>query len=633
MGLKLVKYGTFIALILLAALVLFPRRGLHELSKSPGIDLGPTSYWVDPGSDIAFDELPPIDSFYTTTEVELHPKADVTNAYWLYVQLDSTQQKQIVASKTASYLYFGVHDDIEVYSTGHGSQKGGLFYKERRPAAFKFYFPIDAEKENQEYWVRIKDHFWIKDTINVEVFTEAQKEQNTEYVYQLSNHQYTLFSVALMSVLAYAILFFLMQFIQVRELAFLFYSIYLICVLLYVLRGFEYRTEYFVLFSYAPGSVIYLEPMILFLMHGFYAPFIYFFLDLPKQSPHLKKIFDTFFYVVIGTFIVSNVMMVVLNFNGLASQLYIYIFMALVISVVVIITYTLIRLKSQLTIFVWVGITFLCMSVIANTFVFEKYCHGTYPEKFWQLPQVYPMIGVLLELLCFSFGLGYKNKLAAKEKNQLQTQQAQSEQKALSAQLNSHMLFNCLNSIRELITQNKNDEAEEYLVKFSVFIRGVLETSERRNSTLEKELEVSDAYLALEALSFDDSFHYAIEVDEAVDTSFINLPPLILQPYIENALIHGLASKEGEKHLRIIVKDAGDQVKCIIDDNGVGIKEKTSIGPTLASPKQSLGRKLSEERITVFNKIYDTQISVQTIKKTDDQNRSTGTRIEFTIDY
>ena len=226
-----------------------------------------------------------------------------------------------------------------------------------------------------------------------------------------------------------------------------------------------------------------------------------------------------------------------------------------------------------------------------------------------------------------------KNKLDAQERNKWETKQAQSEQKALSSQLNSHMLFNCLNSIRELIHLKKNDEAEEYLVKFSVFVRGVLENSERRNSTLEKELEVSESYLALEALSFEDSFSYTIEVDENIDTSFIGLPPLILQPYIENALIHGLGPKEGEKWIKIEVAELEGQVRCTIEDNGVGIQSKPVIKPTLANPKQSLGRKLSEERITVFNKIYDSQISVKTINKKDQEGKPNGTIIEFLIDY
>ena len=291
-----------------------------DISKKPGVSLKPFAVWVDEEAELSRDQLPDESAFQNVEAVDFHPNTDVVNAYWLKFELDSTQIQTLNGSEPL-FVYFGIHDDIEFYTPEGDSLKGGLFYKEKGVQNERFYFPLTLLDSGKPYLVRIKDHFWIKDAIKIQLFNGAEKAHNLDYAYRMGDHQYILFSVALLSVLAYAILFFLMQYLQVRERSFLFYSIYLLGVGFYFLRGFEYRTEYFVLFSYFPGSVIYLEPIILFLTHGFYAPFIYYFLDLPKKSPHLKRIFDRFFYVIAGAFVLSTIMMILLNFNGMAAKI------------------------------------------------------------------------------------------------------------------------------------------------------------------------------------------------------------------------------------------------------------------------------------------------------------------------
>ena len=311
MGLKLVKYGTILTLIFLVIALLYQRQGIRNLAKVEGRPIKSFELYIDKNAQLSYKDFEHHQqSFSLDSTLDLNPTKDIINAYWLRITTDSNQ----FVKGTASYLYLGVHDEVDLFTSQGDSIKGGLFYKGQGPHNARFYFPLHELKGADEYLLRVKDHFWIKDKIEPRIYSKAEMENNEAFVYQRGDHQYILFSVALLSVLAYAILFFLMQYFQVKEQAFLFYSIYLICVLFYFLRGFEYRTEYFVVFSHFPGSVIYFEPVILFLTHAFYAPFIYYFLNIPNESAHLKKIFDTFFYVIIGAFVLSTTLMVIMNF-------------------------------------------------------------------------------------------------------------------------------------------------------------------------------------------------------------------------------------------------------------------------------------------------------------------------------
>ena len=181
------------------------------------------------------------------------------------------------------------------------------------------------------------------------------------------------------------------------------------------------------------------------------------------------------------------------------------------------------------------------------------------------------------------------------------------EAKALRAQMNPHFVFNSLNAIQECIVTGRVDEAYTYLTKFSRLLRLVLEHSDIGEVTMEEELEVLDLYISLEKLRFKNDMHYQFELDDELDPEEIWIPPMLIQPHLENAIWHGLRHKEGEKNLLLSIKETiPDYLEVIIQDNGIGRSKSSMLKKDRLGGRnhQSKGKKLSENRMEVMSKTY-----------------------------
>ncbi len=200
---------------------------------------------------------------------------------------------------------------------------------------------------------------------------------------------------------------------------------------------------------------------------------------------------------------------------------------------------------------------------------------------------------------------------------------------ALRSQMNPHFIFNSLNAIQECIVTGKVDAAYEYLSKFSKLQRLVLHNSEKEFISLTNEIEMLQLYLSLEALRFNQSFNYTIDVEGSMDTDEIFIPSLITQPYVENAIWHGLRNKEGAQRLQINCRETGGSIVLEIDDDGIGRKKASDIKEQkLGTGKfPSRGTILAQQRINVLNGQHKTNIQVQVIDKADVEGNSTGTRV------
>ena len=162
-----------------------------------------------------------------------------------------------------------------------------------------------------------------------------------------------------------------------------------------------------------------------------------------------------------------------------------------------------------------------------------------------------------------------KTELALLDKHSREL--AQLEMSALRAQMNPHFLFNSLNSIKNFALTKGPKETASYLTKFSHLIRLILQNSKSPLVNLKDELEALKLYIEIESLRFAQKFKFKFQVDEGLLISSIQIPPLILQPFVENSIWHGLMhKKEGEGHLIISVKDQGNSIQCTIEDNGIG---------------------------------------------------------------
>jgi len=208
------------------------------------------------------------------------------------------------------------------------------------------------------------------------------------------------------------------------------------------------------------------------------------------------------------------------------------------------------------------------------------------------------------------------------ELEKLKNQVLEVEMKALRAQMNPHFLFNSLNSIKSLILQTKEEEASAYLSKFSTLLRSILNYSEKQKIKLSEEIEALRLYIELESLRFDSDFNYQIQIDKTIDGSFIRIPPLILQPFAENAIWHGLLPiKEGQHKLNINIIRKKDFLFFEIEDNGVG-RKKASTLPKKENEK-SMGIDITKKRIQLLHPENDIEI----IDLVDNNQQALGTKV------
>lgn len=264
--------------------------------------------------------------------------------------------------------------------------------------------------------------------------------------------------------------------------------------------------------------------------------------------------------------------------------------------------------------------------------------------------------GVIIENLLFSLGLGHKQKLIMDERNrtqeklinqlleneklkaevanrlhqevellqsklevdkleQINTQihKDLAEQKlaSLRNQMNPHFIFNSLNSIKRFIIENDQKQAVFYLNKFSKLIRLILSTSFSKEVTLAEEIEFSKLYVNIENIRFQNKIKYETEIEENISLSSVKVPSLLLQPFLENAIWHGLSSLKGEKRILLSVKVQNDFVVLSIEDNGIGRENSKKIKDQKVLKKDSFGIQLTQERLATFAKLHSSHYTLK----------------------
>jgi sensor histidine kinase YesM len=221
-----------------------------------------------------------------------------------------------------------------------------------------------------------------------------------------------------------------------------------------------------------------------------------------------------------------------------------------------------------------------------------------------------------------------------KKEAEFQRSLADVSMSALRSQMNPHFIFNCLNSIKLYTTQNDNVAAANYLTKFSKLIRMALENSRTETVTLDAELESLELYIQMEAMRFKEKLKYSISADKNVDSSFIEIPPMLLQPYVENAIWHGLMHKEegGRIDVGVHVIPNEHTLAITIKDNGVGREKASQLKSKTSTAHKSFGTKVTGERLDLINQIYKTGASVTTEDLTSN-GEVTGTLVTIKIPF
>lgn len=250
------------------------------------------------------------------------------------------------------------------------------------------------------------------------------------------------------------------------------------------------------------------------------------------------------------------------------------------------------------------------------------------------------IVGLLLVLL----SLFYINRLQVKRKSELislelsetkkrldlEKQYRNSELKALKSQMNPHFMFNAMNSIQSLILKGEKEDAYKYLTKFSSLIRENLNMSENNFVYFDEELTLINTYLELEKLRFKSDFNYSIQGLEDIED--IKIPSMVIQPFIENAIKHGLLHKKGHKELSIVFKQE-EVLKCTIYDNGVGRKASEEINKNKIDKYASFSSGAIAKRFLLLKEYYELDLGFAYNDLTDKNNNATGTKVTIKIPY
>ncbi len=225
-----------------------------------------------------------------------------------------------------------------------------------------------------------------------------------------------------------------------------------------------------------------------------------------------------------------------------------------------------------------------------------------------------------------------RNKAATQR--DFERQIARVKMNMLRAQMNPHFIFNSLNSINNFILKNDPQNASGYLTKFSRLMRMILDNSRSEWVSLENELGALDLYIQLESIRFDHVFEYRLMLDHSIDPAQVVIPPLIIQPYVENAIWHGLLYRERPGGLLLLeIKRVDELLSIKVEDNGVGRQAATDMRSRSALKKKSHGMKITGERLDIVNTTYDVNTNIEVEDLYDENKQGCGTRVLITLNY
>lgn len=451
-----------------------------------------------------------------------------------------------------------------------------------------------------------------------------------------------------------------LKYYQTRIKDFLYASLYLVVNFLYFMRWFDgdvplvqpflSHNSQAAINNWLKGdfwnSVMEVPLILLFIIT--YALFLSHFFDLKEKQPKVAAIFRKGIQIAFGIillYILGSIVvfhwrpyqfLVSREVNTLLSTLFLLsagLYMRSVIK-------NSIGARTRYYFYFMLGTTILIIGPVLSqlSLYFTKVFNGL--DSF-----LYIEVSVLLEIAFFYQALSIKEDyfyedrdrttrelLVQKQANQALTiTKLEADFNALKAQMNPHFIFNSLNSLKALIQEQQTQAAVDYLVKFSALVRIALEKSDQPLITLEEEIEFCTNYLAIETLRMPD-LEYNIQLDQSVDLSFLEIPPFIIQPFIENALRHGLPLKEGTKELRLEVTTYDEGVLCKIEDNGVGREKAQQMKRlTKTERKRSLGLNNIKERLDIHQEIYQHEIRYELEDKKDANGNAVGTLIRLFI--
>lgn len=584
------------------------------------------------------------------------------------------------------FFYSGFNDLIEVRIFKEGILEETLAVGYRVPAykaTFEKHYFYTAftlqDQTRRDLVVTVKNRTKKKAEFVLALHDEVNFYK-TIHTFRETHTTSVLLATFFQGALGFMVLFMAFLYIKNKQVIYLYYSIYLAFCVLYVMLNMPRLTLVGQWVDYWPPFRIYAIEPVQFISFAAYNLFA---LELLQIKSTDEKLYKIVWWMTIGYLTYIPIFLLV-QWIGAPAALALPLFVGSRVVIFPINLFIIIqvirKVNSPIVKYFVSGLSaYLIFAIVASYFYYDTEL----------LQQLFPLIkasniyqaGILIEVLCFSFALGYRIKLtedqrtashhayvrqveankqmvenysqeleaevkqrserivaitqeaekekAAAQRAELERKLVEAEMMALRSQMNPHFLFNSLNSIKYFILSNQNDKASGYLSRFSKLIRQILDHSRHNLISLESELAALQLYLEIEANRFDGKFKFSIQVSDAVNVSAILIPPMLLQPFVENAIWHGLLNSESEeKKLSITVHDEEDSEDYvfIIEDNGIGRKQAEALKANRLNTHKSVGTTLTESRIELFNRNLTNDIKLE-IQDLFEEGKATGTRV------
>ncbi|CAH0994540.1 hypothetical protein EMA8858_00650 [Emticicia aquatica] len=532
----------------------------------------------------------------------------------------------------------GVHKSIEVFRKINGQYRSlqltnQYLLPHQRPYRFdEQYLPLSFEaKQTYELLIKVTEHpqlyFNLKSRFVSYSYEYADKIRAfyDEYIYLVNDGIY-------ISILLFIATYMFILFFTEKKKYYLYYGFYLFFLLLFAFWAIEHSPYIVLIFSYIPalkfsGN----NNTYLIITNIFYFLFINDFLELHKIAPKFSR--NIIFYVkyLLGSLlIIDTFVSFVLKDYSLGGKIWI-LTQPLIASMGIYGTIQLYLLKGPFLRYIQIGSTALILGAISG-FLEQLLLIKPADNVIMRLSPSFPLnYGVLIEIFCFSMALGYKTWLSQRNRNHLIRSVKESELRTLRAQINPHFVFNSLNSIKGYILKHRQLEAAEYLTDFSTLMRAILQQSKEKFISLNDELQTALLYIKLENLRFEDGFTFTYFIDQNINSEEILTPPMLLQPYLENAIKHGLMSKNSDRILGLSIRKKNEEeIVITIDDNGIG-REQAFSNQQNSLKNQAMGMHINNERLQLLGVTNDLHISINVIDKKSTNGNSEGTKVEITL--
>lgn len=604
-----------------------------------------------------------------------------TKEVWLKLTIRNTGAK-------AAPLYFvaGWHDQMTWYPPGgQNIVNTGLMTDRGNVTRWDHYaFPVQvAPGETGTYYLHVVNRFYrenkflpvLFDAINYAEFRHQQADHYKEEVLVIQ---------ILLGMLLVLLSITIINYTQLPDRSSLYFAGYILGLIVFFALRLEIKPFQLSFFHFCPMFKYYWDvPAMLFCFYFMYMLFGNMFLSLRERYPLMEKIYR-YGAIVTGLLIVLCIALIATGDFQTPAHIYTWTYyitlLPLGVSFIALARRT--RHHPLVRFFLFGSITLYLLSIWA-------FLTNNEPVGFTPLPELVSpynilVLGVLLQALFFAAGLSYRNKLVHQEKTKTQEmlikqlnknkelqrklnvqleelvkeqtteilrkkmeleeqrklqleieyskKLAEIELKAIRAQINPHFIFNCLNSIQLFVMQRDFEHAQKYLSDFSYLIRKTLDFSRRNFISLADEITYLNTYLGLEKMRFEQKMSYEIIVDPVIATAELEVPAMLLQPYVENAVKHGMTNEDRPTGLLTIsfIQAASDMLECVIEDNGIGIERSRAIR-SLPSHHQSSGMEISLNRAELLNKMYNTEIQIEIIDKSRKQANDSGTIIRILI--